>query len=240
MRKERDKALRADPTSRSLLQEFGWDSVYDSDPLLTLLPLQVVRLKAMPRKISIITDSGHCSVSSRTSRGNDCRTVFVLSEFVCPQICFIHGLTSSASQPFNNWRNYQASGSKAPQKCVMPLSKACRKGEEKNGKRGLLIQYSVCTTTHNKTLQCSTYIQRHMHTKLKDRGWWCHKWQALTGRISIPHNSGSPCMSDKFMIPSKCCSPIFLCIKMGVFDVARFHHAVWLVSLIQRMWLTQH
>lgn len=129
---------------------------------------------------------------------------------------------------------------KPPQKCVMPLSKACRKGEEKRRKRGRLIQYSVCTTTHNKTLQCSTYIQRHMHIKLKDRGWWCHKWQALTGRISIPHNSGSPCMSDKFMIPPKCCSPIFLCIKMGVFDVARFHHAVWLVSLIQRMWLTQH
>lgn len=80
----------------------------------------------------------------------------------------------------------------------------------------------------------------HLHTKLQRRGWWCHKWQALTGRISIPHNSGSPCMSDKFMILSKCCSPILLCIRMGVFDVARFQHAVWLVSLIQRMWLTQH
>lgn len=28
--------------------------------------------------------------------------VFVLSELVGPQICFIHGLTSSASQPLNN------------------------------------------------------------------------------------------------------------------------------------------
>lgn len=161
-------------------------------------------------------------------------SVFVLSELVGPQICFIHGLTSSASQPLNNWRNYQARGSKAPQKCVMPLSKAGR--EKKKRERGASQFRAVCVQPHNPSNIPPTYID----TKLKHRGWWCHKWQALTGRISIAHNSGSPCMSDRFMILSKCSSPIFLCIRMGVFGAARFHHAVWLVSLIQRMWLTQH
>lgn len=162
-------------------------------------------------------------------------SVFVLSELVGPQICFIHGLTSSASQPLNNWRNYQARGSKAPQKCVMPLSKAGRRKKKKKGgseRRGLLNQ-SWATQPSNVP---PTYKDR----KLKHRGWWCHKWQALTGRISIAHNSKSPCMSDRFMIPSERCSPIFFCIRMAVFGADRFHHAVWLVSLIQRMWLTQH
>lgn len=149
-------------------------------------------------------------------------SVFVLSELICPQICFIHGLTSSTSQPLNNWRNYQATGSKAPQKCVMPLSKACRKEENKKGKRGLLIQ------SYGRTTQPSndppTYQTRHR--KLKQRGWWCHTRQALTGRISIEHNSGNPCMSDTFMIFSKCSPPLLPCIRMGVFGVARFHHAV--------------
>lgn len=142
-------------------------------------------------------------------------SVFVLSELICPQICFIHGLTSSASQALNNWRNYQARGSKAPQKCVMPLSKACRKGKKKKQEKEGPPNSELCGRTTQPSNVPPTY--KDTHRKLKHRGWWCHKWQALTGRISIAHNSGSPCMSDKFMIPSKSRSPIFLCIRMGVF-----------------------
>lgn len=67
--------------------------------------------------------------------------MFVLSVLMGPQICFIHGLTSSACQPLNNWRNYQALGSKAPQKCVMPQSKAVRKEKrrEREGGKNRLV-----------------------------------------------------------------------------------------------------
>lgn len=243
--KERPPELTWQAAIGLLLQQFGWDSVRHSDPLLTLLfELQCAGsesdnvaqanpynykplLAALHFQDTVVYHQGRAEEMSANS-------VFVLSELICPQICFIHGLTSSASQPLNNWRNYQARGSKAPQKCVMPLSKACRKGKKK--KEGPLNS-ELCVQPHNPVM---FHLHTKKHTKLKHSGWWCHKWQALTGRISIAHNSGSPCMSDKFMILSKCCSPIFLCIRMGVFGVARFHHAVWLVSLIQRMWLTQH
>lgn len=137
-------------------------------------------------------------------------SVFALSELVGPQIYFIHGLTSSASQPLNNWRNYLARGSKAPQKCVMPLSKACRKEKKKQRVRGGLLIRGCAAAQYNP-------VMLHLHTKLKHRGWWCHKWQALTGRISIAHNSRSPCMSDKFMILSEMSLSYFPLHENGCF-----------------------
>lgn len=162
--KERPPELTWQAGISSLLQAFGWDSVQHSD-LLTLFELECAGsesessaqankcnhqplLAALHFLDTVVYLQGRAEEMSANS-------VFVLSELVGPQICFIHGLTSSASQPLNNWRNYQASGSKAPQKCVMPLSKACRK---KKRKRGLLIQSCVCVQPHNP-------VMFHLHKK---------------------------------------------------------------------------
>ena len=136
--KERPPELTWQAAISSLLQETGWESTALSDPLLTLV-FELVSLRAQPGKAPIITYAFHSifrdTVVYLQGRAEEmsANSVFVLSELVCPQICFIHGLTSSASQPLNNWRNYQARGSKAPQKCVMPLSKACRKEKRERG-----------------------------------------------------------------------------------------------------------
>lgn len=82
----------------------------------------------------------------------------------------------------------------------MPLSKAGGKGRKKR-KEGppKLGCVCVCGRTSQPCNVSPTYKENIR--KLKHSGWWCHKWQALIGIMSIAHNSGSSCMSDEFMIP---------------------------------------
>lgn len=112
----------------SAQQEFGWNS------LTSLTLLLKFKLAGHLGKTHIMTNPCLPAPQFTTEPLQGLAEEMNVKNVVNRGACMLKDLPYSwahTSQPLNNWRNYQASGSKAPQKCVMPLSKACRKEKKK-------------------------------------------------------------------------------------------------------------